>query len=235
MANYEGQTPTAITGIPLEEKLTWTRESADEFFATFKANAAGFPSEARRKVLKKIFDDNAEYIKKLPFSTKQIKRMEQYMSDIEISLMFLEGGLERAEGDADKFFAVLKAVVYSPSETYQDALENFFKAKAKTIKQLPFSFKQVRYMDKYIARMETSIILLEGGLEQAKGDADKFFTIFKAAVYSPSKQYQNALEIFFLKNTETILSLGLSAKQIRYMDRHIRQFCRFGQASRGFL
>ena len=219
MANYEGQTPTAIT--PLEENLKWTRESADEFFATFKANAAGYPSEARRKALRKIFDDNAEYIKKLPFSTKQIKRMEQYMSDIEISLMFLEGGLERAEGDADKFFAVLKAVVYSPTEAYQDALKNFFEAKAETIKQLPFSFKQVKYMDKYVDSMKTSIILLEGGLEQARGDADKFFAIFKAAVYSPTEEYKKALEIFFLKNAETILSLGLSTKQIRYMDRHI--------------
>ena len=77
-------------------------------------------------------------------------------------------------------------------------------------------------MNQYIVRPKVAVIFLEGGLVQAGGDADKFLAIYKAArlpLYNSA--YQKVLKKFFMKNSEAILSLGLSRKQIRYMDRHI--------------
>ena len=218
--SYMNKTPTEVT--PLEEGLKWTG-NADEFYATFNTLAVRNPTDNHRQMLNKFFDDNTKTVKKLPFSAKQIKRMEKYIDDMEISIMFLKGGLEQAGGDADKFFDIFKAITsFSPTKEYKEELEKFFEDNAEYIKKLPFSTKQIKYMDRYIDSIKTSIILLEGGLAQAGGDGDKFFAVFKTiAVLLPTKEYKKALEKFFLKKAETILSLELSAKQIRYMDRYI--------------
>ena len=203
--------------------LKWTGESADEFFATFNALAVQNPTNSQLEALHKFFFKNIRTIRKLPFSAKQVERMNKYINMISTSIMFLKGALQRAEGDADEFFAIFKAVTnVNPSRTYKVDLNHFFDYNAKTIKKLPFSAEQVKYMNNYINLIETSIIFPTGALERAEGDADEFFAIFKAvAVPNPSRAYKKALAKFFLKKAKIIFSLGLSTEQIQYMDRYI--------------
>ena len=170
-----------------------------------------------------MFDDNTEMIVKLPFSAKQIKYMNGYVDSAKVSIVFLEGSLKQAGGDADKFFDVFKATTnLSSYYPHQKVLKKFFLKNAESIKKLPFSAKQIKYMNGYIDKAIISIIFLGGVLERAEGDADTFFAIFKATTnLSSYYAHQRVLKEFFLENAEAILSLGLSAKQIRYMDSYI--------------
>ena len=223
MDKYINRTETSI--IFLEEGLERAGGDADKFFGIFKAVAdPSYSSENYREALNKFFVDKAETIKKLPFSIEQISYMDKYINRTETSIIFLEEGLERAGGDADKFFGIFKAVAdpsYS-SEYYRKALNKFFIGKAETIKKLPFSTEQIRDMDNYINRAETSIILLEGGLERAGGDADKFVALFDAiATPDPSEYYRKALNKFFIGKAKTIKKLPFSAEQISSMGNYI--------------
>ena len=208
---------------PLERGLE--TGNADEFFSVFKASTVSSPSEEYKNVLDQFFVDKAETIKKLPFSAEQIEYMDKYINRGKTSIILLEGGLERVGEDAEKFFGIFKAVATpDPSKNYRNALSEFFVDKAETIKKLPFSAEQIEYMDKYINRGKTSIILLEGGLERVGEDAEKFFGIFKAvATPDPSKNYRNALSEFFVDKAETIKKLPFSPEQVRGITEYINK------------
>ena len=232
----------------LEAGLERAGGDAGKFFSIFKTLTDYSPSDAYRNALDKFFVDKAEEIKKLPFSTKQIRYMEKYINKISVGIMLLERGLERAGGDADKFFSIFKALTdhslfgayrkaldkffsifnpftdHSPSGAYREALNKFFNDNIEAIKKLPFSFRQVQHMANYAKNDKILVMFLEGGLERAGGDADKFFNAFReVAIFFPSREYREALEEFFLEKAETILDLGLSTNQIRYMDHYIKR------------
>ena len=221
MIHYVKRFETSI--MLLEEGLERVGGDADKFVALFDAIAVSSPSEEYKDALDKFFNDKAETIKKLPFSTEQIRRMSNYINKSSIGIMFLEGGLERSGGDADKFFRAFKdAAVFFPTVEYRKALDKFFYDNAEEIKKMPFSTKQIRYMSKYVGEASTRMMFLEMALERSGGDADKFFRAFKnATVFFPSEEYREALRKLFLEKIETISSLGLSTRQIRYMNRYI--------------
>ena len=219
---------TSTPAMSLEKFPKWTGD-ADKFFALFNTLAIRNPADNHKKTLDTLFTDNSEAIKKLPFSTKQIKRMVRYINEDSTAVILLEGALEQAKGDADKFFATFKALTsnflsYLTDEA-SEALKNFFEANSEAIKKLPFSTKQVRYIIKYINEVSTAVILLEGALEQAEGDADKFFATYKALTSNflsyLTDEGKEARRKFFQKKIETTLGLGLSAAQIQYIERSI--------------
>ena len=246
MSQYIGRVSTSI--MLLEEGLELAGGDADKFFSMFKGVAVSSPTEAYRDALEKFFVDKAGEIKKLPFSMEQIGYINKYINKISVGIMLLERGLERAGGDADKFFGLFNALtdhspsgvyrkalnkffsIFNPftdhslSEAYRGALDKFFNDNIEAIKKLPFSFRQVRHMANYAKNDKILVMFLEGGLERAGGDADKFFNAFReVAIFFPSREYREALEEFFLEKAETILDLGLSTNQIRYMDHYIKR------------
>ena len=241
--------------------MKWTG-NVDEFLTTLDNLTVRNPTENHRKALSKFLINNAETVKELPLTAKQVKRISRYVRMIGTLTLLLEGSLSQSGGDADKFFAFFKAVaIPNPSETYLNALDDFFESYAETIRQIPFSVKQVEFMTNYTKRVlktidilggykikymiydkraSTPILFLEAALERARGDGDQFLAIFNALntpkyrsyppfdpFFSPSKkhypseEYKNALKEFFLENAEAIFSLGLSSKQIQYIDRYI--------------
>ena len=200
---------------------------ADKFFGVFKTVARIFASEEERRNRKKFFNNNAETIKKLPFSTEQISYINAFVNDPKVTNIFLEEALERAarDRDADKFFGVFRTVArIFASEEERRNRKKFFNNNAETIKKLPFSTEQISYMDAFVNDPKVTNIFLEGALERAgrDRDADKFFGVFKATAWVlASEEERRGRKKFFLENVDAILSLGLSSKQIRYMDRYI--------------
>ena len=141
--------------------------------------------------------------------------------------MLLRGGLKQARGDADKFFTLFDTIADvdpSPGDQYRKKLDQFFTDNAEEIEKLPFSAKQVERIDRYVFRFPTSIVLLKGGLKQARGDADKFFTLFDTIADvdpSPNDQYRKKLNQFFTDHAEKIEKLPFSAKQVERIDRYV--------------
>ena len=217
---------TGISIKVLQEALD-RGENADEFFAAFEAIALPSPPKEYLDSLNEFFTGNAEEIGKLPFSPEQVKHIERYINRMPTGIMLLERGLKRAEGDANRFFAIFKAVTSfdNPNEKYQIALSKFFTGNAEEIGKLPFSPEQVKHIERYINRMPTGIMLLEGGLKRAEGDADWFFAIFKAVTSfdNPNDEYQIALSKFFTGNAEEIGKLPFSPEQVKHIQRYINR------------
>ena len=200
--------------------------SADEFFSLFNSVTIPSPGNNYQNDLDYFFEKNAGEIGKLSLSLEQIEHIGRYIDRIPTLKALLKGGLKRAEGDADKFFAVFKTITWksSPSTAYKNHLRNFFVENADKIDELPLSPEQVKHIDRYIDRIETKITLLKGGLKRAEGDADKFFAIFKAVATAPKsdfRDYQDALSKFFTDNAGTIGELSLSPEQIEHINRYI--------------
>ena len=225
---YIYRTPTTI--VFLEEALKRAQGDADEFFAIFKAITTESPSTDFQDDLNQFFTGNAKAIGELPFSAEQAKYMRYHIYRKETAMVLLEGALKRTQGNADKFFAIFKAVTAeSPAIEFQDDLNQFFTGNAKAIGELPFSAEQAKYMRYYIHRYETAMVLLEGALKRAQGNADKFFAIFNAVTAEPpAKIFQDALEQFFVHNAENIAGLDPSTAQMQkvghYLPSHVSIF-----------
>ena len=216
------------TGIALlKGGLQRAEGDASQFFSTFKAvTSFDNPNHEYRDALNKFFIDNAEAIHKLYLSPEQIEHIARYTNRVPIEIMFLEEGLKRAAGDANKFFAVFKAVAWGhpPEEKYQNMLNKFFIDNADTLEKLPLSPEQIKYIERYVLRIPTGIALLKGGLQRAEGDADQFFSTFKAVTSfdNPNDEYKKALNKFFIDNAETIKELSLSPKQVKHIAEYIK-------------
>ena len=210
----------------LKEGLKRAEGDADKFFATFKAvTRAPISNNLYRIALTYFFEKNTETIGELSLSPEQVEHINRTINNISISITFLKEGLKKAQGDADKFFAIFKAVTWkpSPSEQYQDALNEFFTDNAKSIGELPFSAEQVGHIGHYIKRVKTVITLLEGGFMRAQRNPDEFFAIFNAiATIPPNNKYRDALDKFFTDNAENIGELPFSTKQVKRLDRYFR-------------
>ena len=198
---------------------------AYKFLTIFDAIAIPSPSDEYRDALDKLFVENAGMIGELPLSHKQIKLINEYIQRVGVGIMLLEMGLKQAQGNAQQFFAAFNAIaVPSPNEDYQLALSKFFTDNAETIEELPLYPKQVKRIAEYISRIGMSIRFLNMGLNQAGGNADRFFDIFKAITeFPPSESYQDALDKFFTTDAEAIGELSLSAKQIEHIARYINK------------
>ena len=201
--------------------------NADRFFATFKAvTDISNPGDDYRKALNKFFKNNAEAIEKLPFSTEQTKYIGNYLHYIPTYIMLLKGGLKRANGNAERFFAIFKGVTDIPDlgDEYKNDLNHFFTDNAEEIEKLHFSPYQARHIASKILRIKTAILLMQAGLKQTQENADRFFAIFNAVTavdHSPNKAYRDALNSFFADNAEKIMNLGPSLEQIKELNNYI--------------
>ena len=205
-------------------------EGVNEFFATFNAVAWPSPSEEYRKALNQFFKDNTDALAELPFSTKQAERIDRYVYYLETSIVLLKGGLKQARGDANKFFALFDTIANvgpPPSNEYKKILNKFFIDNTDALAELPFSTEQAKRIDRYVYHISTSIVLLKGGLKQARGDANKFFALFNtiaASDPSPSKEARDSFSKFFMDNAEKIMNLGPSLEQIKELNNYIGRF-----------
>ena len=210
----------------LKGGLKQTKGNPDKFFAIFNAVAISTPNSDYRNylaALDKFFTDNAGAIGKLSLSPEQVEHIGRHIDRIPVLIVLLEQGLKRADGDADKFFAIFQAVTWnpSPSEKYQDALNKFFANNAKSIGELPFSAEQVERIGRYIKEAKIVIILLEGGFMRAERNPDEFFALFNAiAKIPPNNKYRNALKKFFSDNAENIGELSFSIEQVERLGRY---------------
>ena len=216
-------TQSIDASIKILQEMLDRRESADEFFAVFEAIAWASPSKKYRKNLDKFFTDNAKTIGELPLTAEQVKHIRYYIYKPTTAIVFLEGALKRARGDADEFFAIFKAITAeSPSMDFQEDLNQFFTGNAEAIGELPLTAEQVKHIRYYIYRPATAIVFLEGALKRARGDADKFFTIFKAVSAKPPRdEFRSDLNQFFTSNAKTVGEIPLSAEQVKYIRYYI--------------
>ena len=223
MNNYVNEIPTSLAF--LEWGLKRAAGDADSFFEVFNALAVPSPRELYQDYLSKFFTDNAKAFEKLPFSTEQIKQMGNYVNKVPTLIAFLESGLKRAGGDADKFFEVFNALaVPSPNERYQDHLNKFFTDNAKAFEKLPFSTEQIKQMSNYVNTIPTTIAFLESELKRAGGDADRFFAFFHAvAPPHSSNAYRDALNTFFTDNAETLKQMPFSPEQVRHITQYVNK------------
>ena len=223
IGRYIDRTPTTVAF--LKEGLKRAKGDADRFFAFFHAVATPNPSSAYRDALNKLFADNAETLKEMPFSPEQAKHLAQYINKPSTWTVLLEGGLKQAKGDADQFFAIFDAINWgSPDQGHRDALNKFFIDNAETLKEVPFSPEQVKYITQYINKPATWIILLEGGLKRARENANEFFAIFEATTWGfPNNDDQDALNKFFAHNAEHIRQLPFSAEQAKRIGHYIKR------------
>ena len=220
-----GATQSIDTSIKILQKVIDRRESADEFFAVFEAIAWRSPSDEYRNALNEFFKDNADTLEKFPFSPEQVKHIERHVKRVSTGIVLLKGGLQQATGDADQFFAIFKAVTsFDSNDKYADALNEFFKDNADTLEKFPLSPEQVKHIERYVKRISTGIVLLKGGLQQAKGDADQFFAIFKAVTsFDSNDKYKDALNKFLKDNADTLEKFPLSPEQVKHIERYVKR------------
>ena len=225
IGNYVYYTSTYIT--LLRRGLKRADGNADRFFATFKAvTDISSPGDDYLKDLGKFFKYNAEEIGKLPFSAEQVKHIGNYVFRIEAYITLLQGGLKRANGNADRFFAIFEAVTDIPGlgDKYQNGLSNFFTDNAEEIEKLRFSPKQVKHIAGKVLKIKTAILLMQVGLKQTQENPGRFFAIFNAVAAtdrSPNKAYRDALNDFFADNAERIMNLGPSLEQIKELNNYL--------------
>ena len=208
------------------ERIERGRGNVDDFFYVFRAVSIGHHSQEEQRSWKIFLNNNTEAIKKLPFSIEQIEYINEYANDSKVTTILLEGALERAGGnankffDTNKFFDVFKAIAGVVSSHEQRmGWKNFFNNNDEVIKKLPFSIKQIKYIKLHVDNSEVTAMLLEGAFERAGRDANNFFSVLEAiASLFPTQEEQRGWKNFFLKNADTIL---LSDKQIRYIERYI--------------
>ena len=214
---------TDISTKILQEMLNKGR-STEDFFATFSIVALPNPSQAYRQALNRFFIDNTEDIVELNFSPEQIERIDHYVRIVDTGIMFLKLALKKAEGDADRFFAVFHAVATpNPSQAYRQALNRFFIDNTEDIVELNFSPEQIERIDHYVRIIDTGIMFLKLALKKAEGDADRFFAVFHSvAIPNPTQAYRQALNRFFIDNTEDIVELNFSPEQIERIDHYVR-------------
>ena len=149
-------------------------ETAPQFFEIFQQAARGDLPEKYRDILQEFLLANSEKVMALEPTRKQLKGLSKATHSSETLIKILQEVLNE-EKSADEFFDTFDSLAWSfPGKSYRKALNQFFAGNAETIKKLPFSPKQVKRITKYINKPETWIILLEGALERAEGDADKF-------------------------------------------------------------
>ena len=221
-----GATQSIDTSIKILQQTLDREKGMDKFLEVFNAITANYPKPGskHRDALDKFFTGNAERLEKLPFSAEQVERIDRYINKISTSIVLLEGGMNWARGDANKFFAAFKAVTWRSSHSeYRDALDEFFTKHTETIEKLSLSAKQIERITRYVPEESTAIALLRGSLKRAGGDAGKFFAFFEAVTWpsSLSSKYRDALDEFFTEHIETIEKLSLSAKQIERITRRI--------------
>ena len=197
-------------------------KSAGKFFAAFETVAWDSPSKEYQKALNDFFTEHSEAIGKLPFSAEQVKYISNYVYYVPTFLTLLKGGLQRDNGDGNRFFSIFKAVTdYTdkPDDGYQKALNKFFTNNAEEIGKLRFSTEQAKHIGEQVHYVETYITLLQGSLKRAKGNASLFLDIFKAVTdfSGLGDKYQDALGKFLVGNAEEIAKLRLSPKRIRYI------------------
>ena len=216
------------TPIKILQKALDRKTSADVFFSLFNFVAIPSPGPSYRMDLGNLFEHNAEAIGKLSLSPEQIEHIDRYIAQWPSTITFLEEGLKRAKGDADKFFAIFKAISWSsPSSNrlYKSALINLFEKNADAIDELSLSPEQIEHIGRYIDSIPISITFLKKGLKRAEGDADKFFATFKAVTWnpSPSEKYQDVLNKFFTDNAKNIGELSFSSEQVGYIGHTIKR------------
>ena len=226
ISRYIERIPTLIAF--LKQGLEHSEGNADKFFAIFKAVSwQSHPTDSYQNELDSFFTGNIDAIGELSLSAKQIEHISRHIERIPTLIAFLKQGLKHSEGDADKFFAIFKAVSWQshPTDSYQNELDSFFTGNIDAIWELSLSAEQIEHISRHIERIPTLIALLKQGLEHSEGDADKFFAIFKAVSWQshPTDSYQNELDSFFTGNIDAIGELSLSAEQIEHISRHIER------------
>ena len=227
LKDFIAATQSIDASINILQKALNGEKSVGEFFTAFDTVAWPSPSDEYRNALDDFFTVYAEKIGKLPLSAEQVRRIGNYVYYVPTFLTLLKGGLKRANGDGDSFFAIFKAVTdytNKPDDGYRKGLDRFFTINAEEIRKLGLSAEQVRYIGEYVYYVPTFLTLLKGGLKQANGDADRFFAIFKAVTdytNKPDDEYRKALDRFFTNNTEEIGKLSLSAEQVRHIGKQV--------------
>ena len=212
IAEYIKRISTSIKFLNTE--LKQAGRNADNFFAIFNAVTDFNPSEDYQDALDKFFIQNADRIKEFAFSTKQVEHIGDYINKEPTLIVLLEGGLEHAGGDADKFFALFRAISYAPDESYRDALNTFFIDNAKKIMNLGLSVDQIEYLNHKINRYSTSIKILELALEKAKHAGDFFNIFFVIAPNSPKGKAKHIYGDFLTNHARSILDLKPSLDQM---------------------
>ena len=92
------------------------------------------------------------------------------------------------------------------------------------MRKLSFSAEQVKSITECINRPQTWIVLLEGALKRARGDADKFFAVLDASAWgSPDEDDRRALNKFFANNAKALGELSFSAEQAKGITKYINK------------
>ena len=213
---------TAI--ILLQGGLKRARGDADKFAAFFSAIAIKGPSEKYRNALSKFFQDNAEEIRKLPFSaSNKIERIGRYVDRAEASVVLLKGGLKHMRGNTGKFPALFDSIAHrnGPSDKYRNALSKFFVDNAEEIMDSGLSTGQIKRLNDYIDSIPTSLKILELALKKAEYAGD-FFNIFHlVAPNPPQSEFQHIYGHFLMAHAEIIVDLDPSTAQMEKLDRYL--------------
>ena len=179
--------------------------------------------QGHRGILQEFLSVNDGNITALVPTPKHLQGLIRANQSIGASITILQKALDKGKS-ADEFFAIFDTIAWpSPSGKYRDALNQFFTDNAEAVSELNFSPKQVESVDKYVFRRETATILLKAGLTQAKGDAGKFTAFFNAIARpsSPSEEYKDVLNQFFIGNAEAVNELNFSPEQVERIDKYV--------------
>ena len=137
---------------------------------------------------------NIENILALEPGPKQLQGLIEAMplvDSINMSIKILQKILEGGKS-ADQFFMAFESTVPIVLKDWQytgkDALKQFFAANAQAIGELDFSPRQIESIDQCFNDIKTAIILLQGGLKRARGDADKFAALLQRRRYQRARR-----------------------------------------------
>ena len=126
---------------------------APHFFEVFQDAARGNPPRAYRNILKEFFFAHTDAILALDPQPEHFRVLHRAISSFNASIKILQEVLDRAESagkNADTFLAAFDAVAI-PHRKYQQALQNFFVANIKKLRNL-LSPEQFALMDSYTNR-----------------------------------------------------------------------------------